>query len=61
MLEKLGVEKQELICELQSEYSRKRMEQHELEKTGAPAPHRAKLAHELSEIRARLDQLQSET
>lgn len=60
MLEKLGIEKDQLVQELQSEYSRKRLQEHELRKTGAPAPQRAQAANELSEIKSKLDQLQND-
>ena len=58
MIEKLGVEKEQLIEELQSEFGRKRLEEHEMQKTGAPAPTRAKIANELDQIKQRLDELQ---
>jgi hypothetical protein len=57
MIEKLGVEKKQLVEELQSEYSRKRLAQHDLEKTGASAPQRAQAANELDQIKSRLDEL----
>lgn len=59
MMEKLGVEKEQLISELQAEYSRKRLQEHELQKTGAPAPRRAQVANELQDIKERLNQLQA--
>jgi hypothetical protein len=59
MLEKLGIEKKELLAELQAEYNRKRHQEFELRKTGAPAPQRAQVANELSQIKQRLDQLQT--
>lgn len=58
MMEKLGVEKAQLIEELQSEYGRKKLQQHDLHKTGAPAPDRAQAANELNQIKSRLDDLQ---
>lgn len=58
MMEKLGVEKQQLIDELQAEYSRKKLNEHEMNKTGAPAPQRAAVANEISQIKAQLDELQ---
>lgn len=56
-MEKLGVDKQELIDELQSEYSRKKLQEHELQKTGAPAPQRAQATNEVMEIKLKLDEL----
>lgn len=60
MIEKLGVEKKQLIEELQSEYNRLRLQEHELQKTSAAAPQRAQLANEIVQIRQRLDSLQAE-
>lgn len=58
MMEKLGVEKQQLIDELQAEYSRKKLSEHEMNKVGAPAPQRASIANELAQIKSQLDELQ---
>ena len=58
MIEKLGVEKEQLVAELQYEYSRKKLAEHEMQKTGAPAPCRAQVANELDQIKSRLDELQ---
>lgn len=58
MIEKLGVEKKQLVEELQAEYSRKKLDEHQMHKTGAPAPQRAQVANELDQIKARLDELQ---
>lgn len=57
MIEKLGVEKKQLVEELQAEYSRKRLQEHELQKTGAASPQRAQIANELDQIKSRLDEL----
>lgn len=59
-MEKLGVEKQQLLEELQADYNRKRMTEHEMQKTGAPAPARAQLSNELEQIKTRIDDLQKE-
>jgi hypothetical protein len=60
MMEKLGIEKKELTAELQAEYSRKKILQHDLQKTASAedAHRRAMIANEINEIKYRLDELQ---
>lgn len=58
MMEKLGVEKEQLLQELQSDFSRKKLEEHQLHKTAAPASQRAQAANEIEQIKNRIDELQ---
>lgn len=57
-LEKLGIEKQQLKDELQSEYNRLTLKQHELQKEGSAAPQCALVANELEQVKEKLDSLQ---
>lgn len=54
-LEKLGVEKKELVEELQADYSRLVQKQHTLTKEAAPQ--RAAVANEIAQVKAKLDEL----
>lgn len=59
-MEKLGVQKEQLVSELQAEYSRLRLKEHDLVKTGAPAPQRAQHANEMAQIKEKLDSLKAD-
>ena len=59
-MEKLGVEKQQLIEELQAEYNRLTLQEHDLRKEGSEkAPQRAQVSNELEQIKQQLNSLQS--
>jgi len=59
-MEKLGVQKEQLVEELQAEYSRLRLKEHDLQKTSAPAPARAMVANEMAAIKEKLDLLSAD-
>ena len=60
-LEKLGVEKQQLKEELQSDYNRLVQQQHTLNKeASASGPQRAALANEIDQIKTKLNELQQD-
>ena len=59
-MEKLGIERKQLVEELQGEYGRLRQQEHELQKTGAPAPRRAQIQSEIDQIKSQLNRLQSD-
>lgn len=61
-MEKLGVEKTQLVQELQGEYSRLRAKQHGLRKEASAINpgEMAQLDNEIREVTAKLDDLQKE-
>jgi hypothetical protein len=58
MIEKLGIEKEELKEELQTMYNNARATVYSLEKTAAPAHIKARAEKDLKDIKDRLDELQ---
>lgn len=56
-MEKLGIETEQLKGELQDQYNNLRQREHDLLKTGAPAPDRAQVANEIEQIKQKLDEL----